>query len=186
MTTETYKLPARLGGNTALDFANTVEFRDTERRGDYLRTFGHLAAWCGVDGGALDAHQQGETFAAALRLRDALYHIFTAYLDENPPATEDMAALNAALGRAQRRVETEDSEHFVWGWASPDILAPIAQAAAELLTSDDLHRVRQCPNCGWLFVDTSRNHSRRWCSMDFCGSQVKSRRQYQRKKAESA
>ena len=73
---------------------------------------------------------------------------------------------------------------YDWSWAGrPDDLArplwPVARSAVELLTLGDLARVRECPgagDCGWLFYDTSRNGSRRWCSMEGCGSRVKMRR----------
>jgi predicted RNA-binding Zn ribbon-like protein len=62
----------------------------------------------------------------------------------------------------------------------------IAQSAVELLTEGELRRIKQCPgagDCGWLFYDTSRNGTRRWCSMEGCGSRVKMRRQYARRAA---
>jgi predicted RNA-binding Zn ribbon-like protein len=64
------------------------------------------------------------------------------------------------------------------------MLAPIVKSAADLLLSDMLDRVKQCEGdpCGWLFLDTSRNRSRRWCSMEDCGNRAKARRFYQRKK----
>jgi predicted RNA-binding Zn ribbon-like protein len=63
---------------------------------------------------------------------------------------------------------------------------PVVHSAAELLTSPHLDRVRQCADdrgCGFLFFDTSRNGSRRWCSMESCGNRAKARRHYQRTKA---
>ena len=59
----------------------------------------------------------------------------------------------------------------------------VAKSAVELLTSSDLHQVKECPGnkgCGWLFLDTSKNGSRQWCSMEGCGSRAKRRRQYGR------
>jgi predicted RNA-binding Zn ribbon-like protein len=77
---------------------------------------------------------------------------------------------------------------FAWDWAEdPDsldrVLWVVARSAGELLTSDQLDRVRQCADdrgCGYLFLDTSRNRSRRWCSMESCGNRAKARRHYQR------
>ncbi|MCB0153982.1 MAG: CGNR zinc finger domain-containing protein, partial [Anaerolineae bacterium] len=56
-------------------------------------------------------------------------------------------------------------------------------SAAELLTSDRLNRVGQCAgeSCGWLFLDTTRNHSRRWCEMEHCGNRAKAKRHYRRR-----
>lgn len=76
---------------------------------------------------------------------------------------------------------------FVWGWddAAPALdrpLWPVARSLAELLTSDELPRVRECAadNCAWLFIDTSKNRSRRWCDMAVCGNRAKARRHYAR------
>jgi predicted RNA-binding Zn ribbon-like protein len=64
------------------------------------------------------------------------------------------------------------------------MLRPIARAAADLLTSSDLALVRTCasPTCQWFFLDTSKNHHRRWCSMKQCGNRAKVRRFYAKKK----
>jgi len=64
------------------------------------------------------------------------------------------------------------------------ILWPIAGSAGELLTSDDLGRVRQCggKTCRWMFVDRSKNRSRRWCDLKVCGNRTKARKLYRRKK----
>ncbi len=93
--------------------------------------------------------------------------------------------LHEALSRLEIR---PSADRFEWAWAldANDLdrmLWPIVRSAAEMLTSGDLGRVRQCARegCDWLFVDASKNHSRRWCSMNMCGSRVKARRYYQRK-----
>jgi predicted RNA-binding Zn ribbon-like protein len=196
MARESYRFPARLGGDLCLNFSNTIEFRDSERCIDTLHDYEYVLAWCEQNAliGAADAERlsglaagrSGEAaFAAALDLRDALYHLFTGVIDDTRPASANLATVNDALARTPRTL-VPSSTGFAWSWAyggdPAGVLAPIALAAGDLLTSERLQWVRQCPNCGWLFLDTSRNHSRRWCSMDFCGSQVKSRRQYERRK----
>ncbi|HSH12932.1 MAG TPA: CGNR zinc finger domain-containing protein, partial [Desulfurivibrionaceae bacterium] len=91
----------------------------------------------------------------------------------------------ATLAQA-RLVPGED--HFEWGWSDAGglrrLLWPIVRSAAELLTSEKLERVGQCAgdSCGWLFLDTSRNRSRRWCEMEHCGNRAKARRHYRRQK----
>ena len=93
------------------------------------------------------------------------------------------------LHEALSRLEICPSEDmFEWTWVLDAndldrVLWPIVRSAADLLTSGDLRKVRQCAreSCDWLFVDASKNHSRRWCSMNMCGSRVKARRYYQRK-----
>jgi predicted RNA-binding Zn ribbon-like protein len=65
------------------------------------------------------------------------------------------------------------------------ILNPLIRSAADLLVSDELKRVKRCgdPACGWLFLDTSRNKSRRWCDMSDCGNRAKASRFYKKKVA---
>jgi predicted RNA-binding Zn ribbon-like protein len=200
MTLEAYRFPIRVGGNLCLDFTNTVEFRGSDECLEFLRSYTSVLAWCWrnrlVDDAemerlhALSVRQTGEAeavFQSAVDLRETIYRLCKAVIAGDSPAPNDLEFLNQMLARVQpqRRLESSDGG-FAWAWVQSDdlahILAPVALAAAELLVSDDLQRVRQCPNCGWLFVDTSRNHSRRWCSMDFCGSKIKSRRQYERRK----
>jgi predicted RNA-binding Zn ribbon-like protein len=123
------------------------------------------------------------------------------------PAARDLAILNgyvkdalahrriapvAASASAPTRVPTmvSDGGEFAWEWMGQgsDLAAPfwpIALAAAELLASDDLALVRECRSatCRWLFLDQSRNHSRRWCDMKTCGNRVKARRYYHKRSA---
>jgi predicted RNA-binding Zn ribbon-like protein len=82
------------------------------------------------------------------------------------------------------------NRHFTWEWVHPEssldsMLWPVTRAASELLTSDDLAYVRRCASesCGWLFLDKTKNHRRRWCEMKTCGNRDKARRYYQRQKA---
>jgi predicted RNA-binding Zn ribbon-like protein len=82
-----------------------------------------------------------------------------------------------------------DEAAFAWTWAEPASrldapLWPLVRQAAELLVGADLKRVRECAasDCRWLFLDTSKNHSRRWCDMKSCGNRAKVRRFYRRKR----
>ncbi len=200
MTLEAYRFPIRVGGNLCLDFTNTVEYRGSEQCLEFLRSYTSVLAWCWrnqlvndaemerLNALSLDRSAEAEAaFQAALDLRETIHRLCQAVISSDSPAAADLDFLNQLLAslQPQRRLEANE-QGFTWAWMQSDdlahILAPVALAAADLLTSDELQRVRQCPNCGWLFVDTSRNHSRRWCSMDFCGSKIKSRRQYERRK----
>ena len=124
----------------------------------------------------------------AIAMREAMYRIFSAVTEGVTPRPADLAILNRMLSTAMARSRLVQSGNgFVWGWdrqADPldQMLWPIARSAADLLTSGNLSRVRECSNdtCGWLFVDTSKNHSRRWCSMSDCGNRAKARRHYAR------
>jgi predicted RNA-binding Zn ribbon-like protein len=82
---------------------------------------------------------------------------------------------------------------FTWSLAEEedDLERPlwlVSRSAAELLASDELERVRRCAGhpCGWLFLDASKNRSRRWCSMASCGSRAKMRRLYARRRVATA
>src|SRR6185437_14794355 len=107
--------------------------------------------------------------------------------------SEDLSFLNGDLAASlpNARVEyTEDG--FAWTWsgrALDAVLWPISRAAADLLVSDaERRKVRQCGagDCEWLFLDTSKNRSRQWCSMQSCGNREKARRHYQRVRARKA
>jgi predicted RNA-binding Zn ribbon-like protein len=126
----------------------------------------------------------------AKELRELIYAIFRALADGREPPEEllrrlrdtDRAALaDARLVRSGNAME--------WRWPAPaaltDPLRPVAHAAVELLTEGPLDRVKTCGNCRWLFLDQSRNHSRRWCSMDECGIQMKHARFVEKRRRRS-
>lgn len=141
----------------------------------------------------------------ARALREALYRIFRAAssgTDICGAAPEDMGRLNAVFRRAnehrtlfcQRAApNTHNAPTFDWQWdnccAELDrVLWPVALAAADLVTNADPQRIKECggDNCNWLFLDASKNRSRRWCTMEDCGSKVKSKRHYHKQKETAA
>ena len=194
-----------VGGVLCLDFANTRAGRDTDTPTEYLQDYADLVAWAEqvglVDDGELllaVARQRPADAEAvltrALALREAIYGIFSHVAAGKPAPPADLDTLNLAVADALSRARVvAQPEGFSWGWAAePDdldrMLWPVARSAAELLTSDALSRVRECAGdgCGWLFLDTSRNRSRRWCDMRDCGNRAKVRRHYQRRRQERA
>jgi predicted RNA-binding Zn ribbon-like protein len=119
-----------------------------------------------------------------VRFREALHAILTADLHRTTPPSPAVASLNRVLAEADasRRL-VWDKRRFVWRDGDPAggptaPLWPIARAAAALLTSEERAWVRECgeTTCRWLFLDRSRNHSRRWCDMKSCGNRQKARR----------
>lgn len=194
-----------IGGRLCLDWANTVSVHRGPDRREYLTCYADLLEWsrrAGVltprDVRRLErtaARHPGEAAATldrAIAMRETIYRIFAAVASRQSPPQADVAGLNAMLAEALSRLRVQSAgAGFIWQWAwAPQaldvMLWPIVRSAADLLTSPDLFRVKQCARrqgCDWLFVDTSRNHSRRWCSMDTCGSRVKSSRHYRRKRA---
>jgi len=193
------------GGRLPLDFVNSVGAWFPQRARDYLTSYDDLLAWSvhagALDAGALKPLRQTAArdpeaaqlvYTKALALRETLHALFAAVAHGEAPPAGDIARLNAALESAQSyRQITATDEAIRWAWAGPPdaldrMLWPIAYEAAELLTATELERVRECPapDCGWLFLDLSKNRSRRWCSMETCGNQAKVRRHYQRHKGE--
>jgi predicted RNA-binding Zn ribbon-like protein len=192
------------GGELCLDFANTVS--GTRRRPkEHLKSYQDLLAW-GAQAGILndeDVQRLGRVAAAhprkavaaladAIALREALFRIVAAVIAGTPPNDDDLARLNAALPRALEHLRVAPrAKGCEWEWsgeagALDRMLWPIARSAADLLVSSDVHRVRRCANsedCDWLFIDATRNRSRRWCDMRSCGNRTKARRHYARKKA---
>ena len=196
-----------VGGRLCLDFANTVSSRTEVVRREYLTTYCQLVAWsrhAGIltDGEAeallRNATRRPDEAAAvldrAIVLREAIYRIFSTIAGHQEPEDADLNALNGVLHEALARLEVRPStDGFEWAWVLDEdgldrMLWPAVRSAADLLTSEDLTRVRQCARegCDWLFVDSSKNRSRRWCMMGVCGSRVKARRYYRRRKRERA
>ena len=158
--------------DVALDFANTVEESgDSSWRKDHLRNYADLVTWARRAGVLPGNVRPGPgDLARALELRGAIHAVF---------ARGDAAALRVVLDRYADAVKAGTLEDGDWVWRGRDPdrpLWPIAVAAVDLLRSERLARVKQCDNCNWLFLDRSRNGSRRWCSMDECGVHTKMRR----------
>ncbi|WP_342237645.1 CGNR zinc finger domain-containing protein [Inquilinus sp. OTU3971] len=193
--------PKRIGGSLSLDFVNTEAWRgDVPQRGERLTSYGELALWAGHLGivdragarllaqeAALRPEAAAAVLATALRLRGALGRILTA---PAAAASEDLAVLNAVLARAPTRTGLAPAKGgFAWTMTDTDPLEqplwPVVWDAAELLVSGRAERVGSCsdPDCAWVFLDTSRNRSRRWCSMADCGNRHKARRHYERSRA---
>lgn len=125
-----------------------------------------------------------------LQLRCAIYRLFKSVVENWRPDAADAERLSEELSVARSHEKLIYAENkFSWGWEARDdaldrMLWPLALSAAELLTSGNLSRIRQCggDNCGWLFLDTSRNRSRQWCVMNDCGNLAKVRRFRQRQR----
>lgn len=191
-------------GVLCLDFANTLDWHLSENPIEGLNTYHDLVRWGLAAGtlfqaqasalaqaGARDPQASAAVLAHALDLREAIYRIFVAAARQQEIDPADLRVLNRHLRFAMVNAQLEEHDNrFTWGWVEQEtaldrMLWPVARSAADLLTSDQLDRVRQCEDdrgCGFLFIDTSRNRSRRWCSMESCGNRAKARRHYGRVK----
>jgi predicted RNA-binding Zn ribbon-like protein len=191
------------GGELCLDFANTVGHRtNPDQRVDHLQSYRDLVSWAeqtrslsGTDADALlragDRRPQAarRAFERAIRLREGIYDVLSAHAAGRVPreASLEPIGYEAAIAAAHRRIARAPDAGFAWTWQlSPEDLDrplwPVALSAAEILTSARLKLVRECAlkTCGWLFLDTSRNQTRRWCDMRVCGNRAKVRRFYNR------
>ena len=191
------------GGQPVLDFLNTMGgHRLTEPRED-LVTPEDLVSW-GLQSGWLNqerAHpmlveiqlRPAEARAALGRVRafrEALFRVFLAASEDAQPAPEPLELFEREVRRAwseRRLVRTPQG----YRWVSPEssrldaFIPDLALAASELLTGPERGRVRICEatamdGCGWMFLDTSKNGTRRWCEMATCGNRYKARRHYAR------
>ncbi len=183
---------------TCLEFTKTVGWAERDRPDDELNSYEALVAWAAREGLVEPAERERLSRRAARRpkegarvlkhaivLRSLIYRVFSAVGEGRTPEPSDIEQLNAFLPEAnKRRGIVPAGGGYEWGWLEdPDIpldrvLWPIVYSAAGLLTWSELDRVRLCraDDCGWLFVDASRNRSRRWCDMSDCGNRAKARR----------
>ena len=196
--------PADLvGGDPALDLVNTVTARDTQPR-DWLDDYGALLRWARQSGHYARAdlvrleelaNAEPAKAAAALSrckaLREALCAILYALAQEQAPAAEDLATLDKArltASAAARLVAHKGRLLAEWSVdrSGADLIAHVLTAhAIDLLKDAQLDRLRICDghDCGWVFIDTSKNGRRRWCDMATCGNVAKARRHQQRNSA---
>ncbi|MDH3885090.1 MAG: CGNR zinc finger domain-containing protein [Desulfobacterales bacterium] len=193
-----------LGGCPCLDFVNTLDWRGTDHPLEFLHTYQDLVAWS-RHAGTISTQEAGiisqrsknrpskqtKVLGKAIKLRETIYRVFSSLSEGRPAATEDLAAFNKFLSRTVKNsqiVRAKDGynldsrgEMAKLDW----ILNPLIRSAADLLISDERKSVKKCgdPACGWLFLDTSRNKSRRWCDMSDCGNRAKASRFYKKKAA---
>jgi predicted RNA-binding Zn ribbon-like protein len=205
-------IPA-LSPGLCLAYANTLFWRGRQTPTETLRTFADLLGWldtsANIDAAALRqlaawSHDEPQAAAQLLAdgtsMREALYGIFSALAAGGPPPRPDFATLQRSLANApaRRRIARLASGH-AWEIAQPvptsppdvlaaHVLAPVLWSAGDLLVGDAQHRVRRCANdaCLWLFLDESKNATRRWCDMASCGNRAKARRHYLRTKGAAA
>jgi predicted RNA-binding Zn ribbon-like protein len=179
-----------VGGALALDFANTAAGRGTAQPVEHLRSVDDLLAWAvharGIDAPMArrvsDAGLSADLLPLTRSLREVIHRIGSAVAAGGEPPAEDLRALKgvAADGIANARLAARDGGYALDFSAAPPVyalLGPLAWSALQLLEHGPLDRLKQCPaeGCGWLFLDSSKNGSRRWCDMASCGNRSKVR-----------
>jgi predicted RNA-binding Zn ribbon-like protein len=185
-----------VAGALSLDFLNTVGGIRSGRHDEKLETYGDLLDWAVLGRGLTrpeadrlaalaerDPAGAAKELADAKTFREALHAVVSAHMHAHAAPKDAVARVNAEIGRALSHARlTRVGEQYVWGWDAADALdAPlwaVARDAGELLTKGPLERLTECASdtCGWYFLDTTKNHSRRWCDMKGCGNRDKVRR----------
>jgi predicted RNA-binding Zn ribbon-like protein len=194
-----------IAGNPCLDFANTVNHRVGANPEELLIDYSRLLRW-GEEARVISnktaeylraAGQEApararSTLRNAIALRDALYDVFAAVTRQRSAPETQLTVLNTAIHDALQHARiVYGNRHFTWDWVRPEhnldsMLWPVARAALDLLTSEELIYVRLCAaeSCAWLFLDTTKNHRRRWCEMKTCGNRAKAKTYYERQQTE--
>ncbi len=190
-----------IAGDLALDFTNTLNGHGRAGGHEYLRDTRDLVLWCRHAGvlSAAEARrllqhaakrpaEAQRLYRRSLDLREALFRVFKSIAIGRQPPQADLEHLNDAWRDGQRHARiTKSGGGFSVGWDDAAILEriprTISSAAVSALTSGKAKRIKACAGlgCDWLFVDSSRNHMRRWCTMDECGNRAKMRRRQERK-----
>jgi len=200
-TSATFRGVRVVGGDLAIDLVNTrTGPRDGNPDGDVIKSYDDLIAWA-QHLGILTTHElEGlrrraarrpaaavAAFERATATRDALDRVFRALASGDTPRDADLDRLARDEADGLSRARLTAGHGYDWSWEDhADLerpLWPVVHAAVALLTGGPLDRVKGCASCRFLFVDESRNHSRRWCSMDDCGTQDKMRAYVARRRA---
>lgn len=194
-----------IAGVLCLDFANTIHNARAEDKQEELHAIADLLQWAkearllsSADQDKLAAyysrnsHEAAAALTRAIAIRDLVLSIFITIANGRSLPSQRLSEFNSALAQFPGLLRArKNSDRIETEWTSAtdglqQVLFAVLSSTAELLASDRLGRIRECANadCTWLFVDESRNHSRRWCDMSACGNRLKARRHYQRSKAE--
>jgi predicted RNA-binding Zn ribbon-like protein len=186
------------GGHPAIDFTNTIGSRGREPE-EHFNGYGDVLSWAEASGvltraeaqrlsaaAARDPAQAREATAELVALRESLYRVLAAAAAGRRAPAADLAALNAQVAVACERARLVPSgATFALAFDTPGtgslaqpIATPIVRAAIDLLTTGAIAHVRRCADrsCAWLFLDTTRSGTRRWCDMKICGNRNKVRR----------
>ncbi len=175
-----------IGGHPALDLVNTLDWRfRKEGPEELLKSYSDLLRFAGESGllkpGQIRRPRKttaGKALKRCVELREAIAQI----LYRRTPPTAALETLERLIQAARNQQQLRWREgRLTWNWKKLDAKLPLwalSLSASDLLSSGDMHRVRECdnPECRWLFLDTSKNHTRRWCDMKVCGNRMKARR----------
>jgi predicted RNA-binding Zn ribbon-like protein len=186
-------------GHPALELVNTLDLRFSDQAVDLIPTYKDLlrfatqlelltAEQARKLGRSVAEKEAQRVLASAARLREALAAVLYARIGGGKiPAAQIQLLEQQFHGAAMHRRLVPGDTHLEWSWSGVERQAEIplwmlAQAASDLLVSSDAELVKDCGDetCRWLFLDVSKNHTRRWCDMKTCGNRMKARRHHAR------
>jgi predicted RNA-binding Zn ribbon-like protein len=192
-----------IGGDLSTDFINTKSGRLSGDGHEHVQTYADVVDFVRLAGllkpaeakrliAAAEAHPERATqiHRRAVALREATFRAYDRVIQQKEPAREDMELISREAADAMAHAQMlRTADGWEWGWSETDVLArplwPIARAALDVLTNaPERQLLRQCSDdtCAWLFVDRTKNHSRRWCDVNTCGSRNRVREFRQRRK----
>ena len=192
---------AQYGGDICFDFINTV---NTRRKGvdfEYLSSYDTFLDWCEKTAlcttkqrrqlkkyAQQHSMEKAKSLESVIRLRETLYALFSEIASKQTVGETILHSFNTYLHTCFKQIEIKvQNGKFSLAYKKIDenLLFPtwpIIYAAYKMLLSDQLDRVKECYNCGWIFLDQTKNGQRKWCNPSTCGSVEKSRRYYERRK----
>lgn len=188
--------PEAVDADRVLAFVNTLSGRPTEAPVERLVSYDALVEWgreqhlisaAAAERLAAEAkrhpHQAAAVLTRAREFREALNGLAEATEKQRQPGAAVLDTIRDHLAAAYANGRLVPHDGGLQWVASADaalerILWEIGRAAGRLVLSPRLAQVRACAasDCGWWFVDDTRNHSRRWCDMKLCGNREKARR----------
>ena len=190
-----------LGGRLCLDFCNTVVRRAVPHDMLARDQYADLVFWCQevelippdlaehyTAWGTANPDDAHTLFEGATALREAIYQVGLAAIARQAAPEEALTTLNTWTQKAMsaRQLYSASDGKLGWQWQDPNALErplwDITLSAVDVLLKEDLTRLRQCPGCGWLFYDQTKNNTRTWCDMRFCGNRAKNKRFHARQK----
>ena len=189
------------GGCAVFDFTNTVKTRKSLATVDYMKSYEYLLLWLEKtqliskkriktisEYSIINKEESVRSFRKAIRAREMLYSLFSAITEGRDPDPVVMGEFNKTLCSSFGKIRlTVSSLRSNVNFADDDALLDepirlIMKSAYDILTTEKMERIKECPACGWLFIDKTKNGKRRWCDMQVCGSNDKAKRYYHRKK----
>lgn len=193
------------GGCPVFDFTNTISNRNDPDYFDYLTKYDDFVEWINkiklLPKGKMDAiaafskshtRKSADTLRQIIEVREVVFKLFSSLAQQQKADRETVDAFNGFFSEAlsNMRVEVGRKEVAMSFIVSEKTILKeplyiLVKNAFDILSTQSFDRIKECPTCRWLFLDTTKNGKRRWCNMQVCGSNDKARRYYHRKKESS-